>query len=398
MRRKKRLIFIGIGLVVIIIIIVVNLTRSSAVEVIVSQVKRGRIEQMVSAPGKIHAIKEVNINSDIMGKIVKLYVEEGDWVKNEQTLAKLDSTEQFASYSRAISNVGANKADLEFKEQQHKRKKELYEKGLISKENFENIATLVEVARLNLENARTELRRTKKRLEKTTIRSPISGTVMSINVEEGENVITGTMNNPGTVLLTVSSLDAMECIADVNESEIPLISIDDTSKVSIEAFPDTVFIGTVYNIASMPKRSITGDIGAVEFEVKISIPHHPGMLPGMSSSCEIITDFKSDVLRVSLQAVVTEKNKKGVYRIKNGQVEFTSVTTGITESKWVEILEGLEEEDLIVTGPLKTLMKLTDKQKVSWKEEEEESTEKEEKEKNNPKMRGKGLRDRGVKY
>ncbi len=382
MKRKKKFIIAGAGIVLLIIIIVVNIIKGAGtVKVEVSPVSMGRIEQVVSAPGKIHALKEVNINSDIMGKLVKLYVEEGDWVKEGQLLAKMDSTEQFAAYMQAIANVGANKANLEFKEQQFQRKKELYEKGLISRENYQDIARSVEVDRLTLENARAELKRVKKRLEKTTIRSPIPGTVMSVNVEEGENVITGTMNNPGTVLLTVSNLDAMEMLADVNESEIPLISINDTTRVSVEAFPDTEFIGTVYNIASMPKIQ-QGLSGAIEFEVKINLPHHPGMLPGMSASCEIITEFKEDVLRVPLQAIVTEKNEKGVYRVQNGQVEFTSITTGITETKWAEIIEGLEEENLIVTGPLKILMKLTDKQKVSWEEEKEDSTEiKKEKEK-----------------
>jgi HlyD family secretion protein len=217
MSKKRRLIFIIAVIILVIIIIVVNVVKGgSTVKVEVTEAKMGRIEEIVSAPGKIHALKEVNINSDIMGKLVKLYVEEGDWIKENHVLAKLDSTEQFALYQRALANVGANKADLEFKEQQYQRKKELYDKGLISRENFENITTAVEVARLNLENARTELRRTKRLLEKTTLRSPIDGTVMSVQVEEGENVITGTMNNPGTVLLTVSNLDAMECIADVN--------------------------------------------------------------------------------------------------------------------------------------------------------------------------------------
>ena len=377
MKRKKKFIIAGAGIVLIIIIIVVNIIKSAGtVKVEVSPISMGRIEQVISAPGKIHALKEVNINSDIMGKLVKLYVEEGDWVKEGQLLAKLDSTEQFAAYMRVIANVGANKANLEFKEQQFQRKKELYEKGLISRENYQDIARSVEVDRLTLENARAELKRVKKRLEKTTIRSPIPGTVMSVNVEEGENVITGTMNNPGTSILIVSNLDAMEMLADVNESEIPLISINDTTRVSVEAFPDTEFIGTVYNIASMPKIQ-QGLSGAVEFEVKINLPHHPGMLPGMSASCEIITEFKEDVLRVPLQAIVTEEDKKGVYRVQNGQVEFTSVTTGITEAKWAEIIEGLEEDNLIVTGPLKILMKLIDKQKVSWKEEKEDSTENE---------------------
>ncbi len=377
MTKKKKLIIIGAAIVILIIIIGVNLKGGSRVEVEVKRVEKGKIESQVSAPGEIHAIKEVNINSDIMGKLVKLYVEEGDWVKKGQILAKLDSTEQFAAYERAISNTGANKADLEFKEQQYQRKKELYKKGLISKENYENMSTAVEVARLNLDNARTELRRTKKRLDKTTIRSPISGTVMSINVEEGENVITGTMNNPGTVLLTISNLDAMEMVADVNESEIPLLSFGDTAKVSIEAFPDTEFVGTVYKIASMPKRDLTSESGVVEFEVKINLPHHPGMLPGMSASADIITDIKDDVLRVPLQAIVTQKKEKGVFTIKDKRVEFVPVTTGITEGRWAEVEEGLEEGVLVATGPLKILMKLVDKQEVSYKIKED-STAKEE--------------------
>ncbi|MCK4526656.1 efflux RND transporter periplasmic adaptor subunit [candidate division WOR-3 bacterium] len=395
MTKKKKLIIIGAAIVILIIIIGVNLKGGSRVEVEVKRVEKGKIESQVSAPGEIHAIKQVNINSDIMGKLVKLYVEEGDWVKNGQVLAKLDSTEQFAAYERAISNMGANRADLEFKEQQYQRKKELYKKGLISKENFENILTAVEVARLNLDNARTELRRTKKRLDKTTIRSPISGTVMSISVEEGENVITGTMNNPGTVLLTISNLDAMEMIADVNESEIPLVFFGDTAKVSIEAFPDTEFIGTVYKIASMPKSGLTSQSGVVEFEVKINLPHHPGMLPGMSASADIITDVKEEVLRVPLQAIVTQKKEKGVFTIKEKRVEFVPITTGITQGRWAEVEEGLEEGVLVATGPLKILMKLVDKQEVSWEikedstaKEETEEVDKESSDKNKPGGRG----------
>ncbi|MEA1912896.1 MAG: efflux RND transporter periplasmic adaptor subunit [candidate division WOR-3 bacterium] len=370
-KKMKRGIIAGGIVIILVIIIVVNLKGRSAVKVQASKVQRGKIEEIVSAPGKIHAVKEVDINSDIMGKLIKLYVEEGDWVKKGQVLAKLDSIEQFAAYRRAIANVGAMNADLEFKQTQFKRKKELYKKKLISKENFENIATEVELAQLNLENAKTELKRAKRSLNKITLRSPISGTVTRVEVEEGENVIIGTMNNPGTVLLTVSNLDAMEMIGDVNESEIPLISLGDSARVSIEAFPDTQFIGTVYNVASLPKTDLTGQSGAVEFEAKIALPHHPGILPGMSATCEIITDVKKDILRITLQAVVTKKKEKGVYRIEDGKVKFTTIKTGITQGRWAEVTEGLKEEDLIVTGPLKILMKLTDNQKVTWNETKE---------------------------
>ncbi|MEJ2354454.1 MAG: efflux RND transporter periplasmic adaptor subunit, partial [candidate division WOR-3 bacterium] len=117
---------------------------------------------------------------------------------------------------------------------------------------------------------------------------------------------------------------------------------------------------------------------AVEFEVRISIPHHPGMLPGMSANCEIITAEKDNVLRIPLQSLATKDKKSGVYKIEEGKTKFAEVKTGITEGMWVEIIEGVEENDLVVSGPIKVLMSITDNQKVIW-EEEKESEKKEDK-------------------
>jgi HlyD family secretion protein len=373
MKSKKKLIIAASVVIILGIIIIANVKKGGGVNVEASRVERGEIEEVVSAPGEISAKEERKINAEVTAEVVKLLVEEGDWVEKGQILVKLDSTEQFAAYQRAMANVGAQRADLEFKREQLRRKKELYEKGLISRENFENIATEVELASSILENARTELGRARRSLERTTIRSPIPGTVMDINKEEGEVVVAGTINNPGSIILTVSDLEEMEMVADVNESEIPLVSIRDTARITVDAFADTVFKGIVYYKASMPIE--TSSSQAVDFEVKISIPHHPGMLPGMSANCEIITAKKDSILRIPLQALVTKDKKSGVYKIKEGKTKFAEVKTGITEAMWVEIMEGLEENDLIVSGPIKTLMNLTDDQKVTWKEEKEEGSE-----------------------
>jgi HlyD family secretion protein len=371
MKNKKKLIIAASVIVILGIIIIANVKKGGGVNVEASRVEKGKIEEVVSAPGEIQAKEERKINAEVTAEVVELLVEEGDWVSKGQTLVKLDSTEQFAAYQRAMANVGAQRADLEFKREQLRRKKELYEKGLISRENFENIATEVELAASILENARTELGRARRSLERTTIRSPIPGTVMDINKKEGEVVVAGTINNPGSIILTVSDLEKMEMVADVNESEIPLISIKDTARITVDAFTDTTFIGIVYYKASMPKEA--SSTAAVEFEVKISIPHHSGMLPGMSANCEIITAKKDSVLRISLQALVTKDKKSGVYKIEDGKTKFAEVKTGITEGMAVEIKEGLQENDLIVSGPIKTLMKLTDNQKVIWEEKKEEA-------------------------
>ena len=375
MKNKKKLIIAAAVIVILGIIIIANVKKVGGVSVEASKALRGEIEEIVSAPGEIRAKEERKINAEVTAEVIKLLVEEGDWVSKGQILVKLDSTEQFAAYQRAMANVGAQRADLEFKKEQLRRKKELYQKGLISRENFENIATEVELAASTLENARTESGRAKRRLERTTIRSPIPGTVMDINKEEGEVVVAGTMHNPGSVLLTVSDLEEMEMVADINESEIPLVSLKDTTRITVDAFPDTTFIGLVYYKANMPKAT-TSEV--VEFEVKISMPHHPGLLPGMSANCEIITAKKDSVLRVPLQSLVSKEKKSGVYRIEEGKSKFIEVETGITEGKWVEIKEGLEENDLIVTGPIKILMNLTDDQKLTWEEKKKEKSSEEE--------------------
>jgi HlyD family secretion protein len=369
MKNKKKVIIAASIILVLIIIIAANLRKGGGVKVEASKVTRGSIEEIVSAPGEIQAKEERKINSEVTAEVVKLLVEEGDWVEEGQILVKLDSTEQFAAHQRALANVGAQRADLEFRKEQLRRKNELYNKGLISRENFENIATEVELASSILENARTELGRAKRSLQRTTIRSPIPGTVMDINKEEGEVVVAGTINNPGSIILTVSDLEEMEMVADVNESEIPLVSIRDTARITVDAFADTTFKGIVYYKASMPKAASATT--AVEFEVEISIPHHPGMLPGMSANCEIVTAKKDNVLRIPLQALVAKDKKSGVYKIEEGKTKFVEVKTGITEAMWIEIKEGLEENDLIVSGPIKTLMSLTDNQKIIWEEEKE---------------------------
>jgi HlyD family secretion protein len=367
MKSKKKLIIAAAVVLILLVIIIANVKKGSGIAVEVTKVERGKIEEIVSAPGEVRAKEERKINAEVTAEVIKLLVEEGDWVQKGQILVKLDSTEQFAAYQRAMANVGAQRADLEFKKEQMRRKKELYDKGLISRENFENIATDVELAQSHLENARTELGRAKRSLERTVIRSPIPGTVMDINKEEGEVVVAGTMHNPGSVLLTVSDLEEMEMVADVNESEIPLISIKDTARITVDAFTDTTFIGVVYYKASMPKQ--TASMAAVEFEVNISISHHSGMLPGMSANSEIVTAKKDSVLRIPLQALVAKDKKSGVYKIEGGKTKFIEVETGITEAMWVEVKEGLQEEELIVSGPIKTLMNLTNDQKVIWKEE-----------------------------
>jgi len=152
---------------------------------------------------------------------VNLPVEEGDFVKKGQLLAKIDDTEYRASYLRAKSLVNARKANLKLAEAEFTRKRTLFNKHLISKQEYERAETDFEVAKMNLQDALAGLDKAKDMLNKTSIRSPLNGVITRLNVKEGENVITGTMNNPGTVLMTVSDLSSMIVLCDVSETEVP---------------------------------------------------------------------------------------------------------------------------------------------------------------------------------
>ena len=361
---KRKIAITGILVVVIVILIVVNMLFSSGLTVQVEKVEKGIVKRVVNAPGRVESPKEVNISSDVMGKLVKLYVEEGDTVEEGGMLAKLDDTEARANYEKVKSLYDSRKAGYEQKKEEFKRKKVLYERGLISKKEFEDAKTSLLLAESSLKQAESDLISAKDRLDKYIIRSPISGILTQVKVKEGENVITGTMNNPGTVLLTITDIHQMDMVADVDESEIPLVNAGDTAEIRIDAFPDTAFTGIVYNITGKPK--ISGE--SVSFPVKIKILNPPhGIFPGMSGDCDIVVEKKVDVLKIPIQALVRRKKKDGVFIVKNGRAKFIPVEKGMMGERYVEIIEGIKEGDLVITGPFKAIKGMKDGQRISYR-------------------------------
>jgi len=361
---KKKVIITTVVVGIIIILIIANLASSSGLQVQVEKVKRGVVKNIVSAPGTVESPNEVNISSDVMGKLVKLYVEEGDTVKEGNLLAKLDDTEARANYEKAKSFYESQKANYQQKKEEFQRKKVLYEKGLISKKEFDDAKTALLLAENSLKQAESDVVSAKDRLDKYTIKSPISGIVTQVKVKEGENVITGTMNNPGTVLLTITNIRQMDMVADVDESEIPLVNVGDTAEISIDAFPDTVFMGIVYNITGKPRS--TGE--SVSFPVRIEILNPPeDIFPGMSGDCDIVVEKKTNVLRIPIQALVSRKKKDGVFIVKDGKAVFTPVKKGMVGERYVEILEGVKEGDPVIIGPFKAIKEIKDGQRVSYR-------------------------------
>jgi HlyD family secretion protein len=374
---KKILIPAG-ALLLVGIIVIVNIRQKGEVKKVrAEEVQKGEIKSVVSGPGRVRPKTEVDISSDIMGKIILLNVKEGDRVKQRKVLALLDDTNEKAELETATANFN-------FTERSFERKQKLFSEDLISSEEFQQAEAEYKTIQMRVENAR-------RNFEKTRIITPISGIVTKLNVEEGEIVVTGTMNNPGTVLMTIADLSSMEVTTSIDESEVVDIKAGQPAEIEIDAYPDTSFKGEVSEIAntgSIQRERTFEEV--TNFDVEVTVLDSVGALrPGMTATVDIITAERDSALKVPIQSIVMrnpkkeEKDKKdeeeenqeegegnwgkdkkkkieGVFIVKEGKVEFTPVETGISNETHIEVLEGVQEKEQIVTGPFRTLNDLED--------------------------------------
>lgn len=393
---KKKLIIAGTIVVVLAVIIIVNLKTGdrSSVSVQTQKVKRGDIAHIVSASGNIQPKHSVDISADVAGKITKLFINEGDEVTKGDTLLLIDPAPYEAELAREQAQLAGYQSELIQAERNLERALEIYRsqtelggESLISEEELEQVKTEYEVAKQRVEGARASTRRAQEYLKKITVTAPMSGIVTSLDVEEGEVAVIGTMNNPGTVLLTISDLSEMEAEIKVDETDIVDISIDQKAVVKIDAYPDTSFSGIVSEIGNSPIISTRGAVGvqeAVDFLVKVALTDPPQKLkPGLSATAEITTSSKENTLIIPIQAITIrsvsegsgeaeeaeakdekKKEKKGVFLIEDGVAKFKPIRTGIVGGMEIEVIDGVKEGEEIVIGSFKVLRTLEDNTKV----------------------------------
>ncbi|MEO0093326.1 MAG: efflux RND transporter periplasmic adaptor subunit [candidate division WOR-3 bacterium] len=361
--KKSKTIIIVIGVIIILgVIISLNLiTSKPGEEVIVTAAKFGSILAKISATGELKAALQVNLQAQAMGTVDKLYVQEGDVVKKGQLLCQLDRK----SYEADMLSA---KARYEQAKAVYARNETLYARNLIAQEQFESYKMQYEVAKAQYEQAQD-------RLAKTKITAPISGTVVKVNIEEGETVIIGTMNNPGTVMMVIADLSQMLAIVKVDETDIPSIKLGQKAEITIDALPDTVFEGIVTKIGYMPVQNIlqTTETGT-DFEVEVKLTKTNATLkPGMTVSADIITAEKESVLVVPIQAVGKRKVKgietQALFVVEKGVAKLKPVKTGSASETEIEIIEGIKPGDKVISGPYKVLAKLKDGVKVKTLEE-----------------------------
>jgi HlyD family secretion protein len=263
---RRRAIILGAAAAAVAAIVIANLRMSyeSSVRVEATQVKRGAIVEKVSGPGVIYAESQVKLSSSVMGRITRLAVKEGQDVAAGDVLLEIDSSQYRALLRQAEASRGAARAGVDLAAvrvedaaREVDRVSGLASSGLVSDKEAEVAQSALAAARAEYEasmetaaKAEAVLAAARDDLAETVITSPITGTVTSLNVEEGEIVITGTMNNPGTVIMTVSNLDTMETRADIDETDVAKVALGQAAEISVDAFPDTVLAGVVSVVGS----------------------------------------------------------------------------------------------------------------------------------------------------
>jgi len=403
-KNKRKKIFWLIALVLVILIVVTAIVsgkKEKVVEVQTEKVQRRKIIQTVTATGKVQAETKVNISAEVSGEIVELPFKEGDEVKKGDLVVRIKPDvyypqlkQQEAAIKVQESNLKLQEVNLKKNEQELIRIKELYSKGLASKSDLDNAqanydATIAQIntVRAQINQQRAALLQVKYDISKTTIYAPMSGTVTQLNNEKGEKVL-GTMSNMGSTIMTISDLSKMECQVEVGETDVTYVKIGDTARIQIDAFPDVIFDGYVYEIANTAKTKGTGtQEEVVNFIVKIRILNKGyDLRPGMSCTVDIEVDTRDNVLTVPIQSVTTreeeptsfsvaeggpenlttEKETKGikknkpkeiVFVVENGVSKKREVKTGISDAEYIEIVSGLNEGEEVVKGSFKAITK-----------------------------------------
>ncbi|MGB3016808.1 MAG: efflux RND transporter periplasmic adaptor subunit [Ignavibacteria bacterium] len=411
-KKSRKLLWIigGIVLIGVILAVVFSGKKDKLVTVQTEKIGKRNITQLVTATGKIQSETQVDISAEVSGEIISLPFKEGEEVRKDDLVVKIKQDayspalqEQNASIKVAESNLEVNRVALERNQLEFDRVKQLHSKGLATQSELDNAQNSVSqvLAQINSSEAqinqqRTGLSRIKYDISKTTIYSPMDGTVTQLNNELGEKVL-GTISNQGSVIMTISDLAKMECQVEVGETDVTLVSLGDTARIEIDAFPDKIFIGYVYEIANTAtSKGIGTQEEVVNFIVKIRIIDNAFELrPGMSCTVDIVVDQRENVLSVPIQSVTTReeekmtgdiakeseienlsresekklskkiKPKEVVFVVDNNAAKKSEVKTGISDDSYIEITEGVNEGQEIVKGSFKAITKeLEDGSKV----------------------------------
>ena len=354
--------------------------RGAAVEVELGRVeKRPVFRSTVTASGEIVAERYADIGSSVMGKLVSLPVKEGDRVRRGQVVARIDSVPASSDRDAAVALVRAVDADqaaararAEDAARALARGRELRGQGLLPPADFDALQAAADAAAAQAEaaarratQARAQLARATDLLGKTEIVSPLDGTVTRLPVREGEMVVIGIQNMPGTTIMTISDLEVINAEVKVAEAEILNVKVGHPATVTLEALPGRAFAGEVVEVGASALPLVGTGAAAREFKVKVRVKDpQEGLRPGLTGDAEILVGEAKDALAVPLQAVVLRgeagRERPGVFVGEGKTARFVPVETGMIGGLEIEVKKGLEEGREIVAGPWQSLKDLQD--------------------------------------
>jgi len=410
MKPKKLLRYVIILAVVLIVLAVVGkkvgwFGKEEVVQVAVEKAESRKIVETITANGKIQPETEVKISPEVSGEIVELHVVEGEFVEQGKLLVRIKPDLYMSSKDRAVAAVNSSKARLAQAEAQFinselsfNRNKSLWEQKAISQAeyetslaNYQTSKAELEAAKYTVKSAEASLNEAQENLIKTSIYAPMPGTVSSLIVEKGERVV-GTAMMTGTEMMRVSDLTRMEVKVEVNENDIVRVNMYDTAIIEVDAFLGEDFKGVVTEMANAANTSGLATDQVTNFDVKVFLLQPSYMhlfeqgyknpfLPGMSATVDIETDIKYNVLSIPIQAVTTRadsiyeemadsldiktdesKDEKDVRETiflvgEDGKVVMREVKTGIQDNNYIQILEGVEEGEEVITAPYSAINK-----------------------------------------
>jgi len=381
-------------------------SRNKATSVLTARVARQDIVSKVTANGKIQAENKVEMSALVQGQVVNLAVREGDKVSKGDFLLQIDRNRAVAEEAGSSAALKASLADRDSAKENvaqaqrdFDRARRNYEARITAEADFQRAQSGLETARSTLEAAqnrvdqmRAGLSANRDTLSKTTVRAPIDGVVTTLRVKAGEVTVIGTMNNPGTQLLTVSDMSTVEAVLMVDETDTPTVQVGQKALLNIDAYPGRTFDGLVTEVGNSPilkddpdLQGLTTTSDAINFKVKVKVQAPPPSIrPGFSVTADIVTGVKEKVAAVPLAAVIVrdsprgEKNEagklrteQGVYALRDGKVAFAAIKTGITGELMVEVVSGVPAGEEIVTGPFKALREIKDGDRVKKMSEKE---------------------------
>jgi len=431
----KKLIIIVAGAVVLAVLILFNIRsdRGGKTEVSISEVKNRDIAKVITASGNIQPKRRVNVSASAMGKVTRVAVSEGDYVSEGDFLLEIDPAPYLSAVEQLSAAVRGAEASLELEEAtltkaeyDYDRTLELSKQEFVSENELREARVAVEINEARVKSARESLHQYKANLSKAEheldearITAEMSGIITALNVEEGESAIIGTINNPGTVLLTVADLSEMEAQVRVDETEVVFIEPGQAAEVTLDAFPDTTFAGVV---SEGGNSAIRGQLGlgqeSVDFKVVITIVDAiPNIRPGLSASVDVTVAEVENALTIPIQCLTvrdedalaarSRRNRRGdgdsqgesggdstasqageehggdededvrdvegVFVVEGGVAHFRRVTVGIAGDKYFEVKTGLEGGESVVSGPFEAIGDLADGDRVKIKKQRDGS-------------------------